>query len=471
MKSQTFLFAKRFLTAAATFTAATLLPAAPVVLQNNETLTIASAGDLGVPLSQFVLFGDIAPVLAGTDTAPILKIAAGADVTFDGNGSGLNRLEIAVGKTGAIQLEPDATLTFTRNVNTYSSYLDSRLASGGAISVGLSYGASIYLSDHALFRLSGGNMHFTDNEVLDYGGAIALSNDYGPVTISLTTGDGEIFFARNKADVGGAISADANNNRSGCDTSVTLTSGRGITFSGNVATDTGGAISSYSEFGNSRATLTGTGTGGITFRENTAIEYGGAIDVQAPEGDTVLELIADSGEIRFEKNTTPNGYGAAIATYTGNNTTVSITSGTAGTTFTGNLAHGDGGAILALSDTGSVSIVLDARKGDILFEGNRHGVTFSADGTPHDGTGTPNAIYIANRAAGTADSLVLAAGAGRTITFKDPIQSQNPIANIAINKIGGEVTTGTVRFEGATSSVLPGDMTVHGGTLLLHDHF
>lgn len=309
-----------------------------------------------------------------------------------------------------------------------------------------------------------GDYTFDSNTTDNYGGAISMYQNNGVMTFNGTT-----TFRNNRAInyFGGAIDIWGG--------ASTLTFNGASTFTGNyvisnaTATDNprGGAINigyaspdsgaSVVQF-NAAATFDGnyvvsTGNGGSAF--------GGALSAHANGAAYNYQYIFTAPAL-FQNNyaikaSTGDGAGSGGAIYY-DASGASITLA-GGTQFLNNASSHQGGAIFLESGT----ITLNADVGDILFQGNRHGVQFDGSYQPVAGTGTPNAIYL-----GSSGTLNLVTGAGRRIEFFDPIASSTG-SLVTVNKSGD----GEVVFHGdngATSnydSAVTVNTTVSGGTFTL----
>ena len=203
---------------------------------------------------------------------------------------------------------------------------------------------------------------------------------------------------------------------------VTIIDGRNV-FESNIAGNRGGAI-----FGDTVTILAGTNS----FTANTAKEDGGAIYSNS------VSIYA--GTNVFTNNTARDSGGAIFGM-----NDVTISGGT--NTFTNNTASDRGGAIYVERDT-----TLIADGGDISFRGNTHQ------------GGTPNAIYMANFP--NDKTLTLAAEAGQSILFYDPIESNSVWMNLIVSINEGASYTGTVLFDTYQSKIY-GNTTVYGGTMAL----
>jgi outer membrane autotransporter protein len=402
------------------------------------------------------------------------------------------------GSSAAVEIRSNGSggILFKNNTATFR---------GGAIFVTSQRAGNI--ADVTLVASGSGGISFENNTAFDGGGAIfALADADSSAHVSLTSGSGGISFINNSATSGtyyngrgGAILLNANAQTTGSHTTTDLsllTTGA-IVLDHNTSVANGGAICVFGvvdpnliEVGVATTTtainLHASGSGGITITNNSVngdnpTANGGAILGMGVF--TSLSIRSDGGAIDISGNSATGLGGAIVAasaalqlSATGEilqrgEIQFSLISGPGGASITNNLAGTRGGAISFLSDVGTFTLTLDARKGDIVFSGNRQNVTLSS---PYFAatTGTPNAINIAN-ATFPEDLITFAAGAGKTIAFFDPISSANPVTTIAINRIadaaaagGFAVTGGTVQFD-RYASAISGGTTVHGGVFYL----
>jgi outer membrane autotransporter protein len=286
-----------------------------------------------------------------------------------------------------------------------------------------------------------GNVEFDSNRSLNNeGGAIAATDGIILVFDGTTVPNGAstVSFTNNFASArGGAITSGT----------IEFTGGEFLVknnFSGNTGADgntpsttvVGGAIRALSLEVNGNYDVSGNQTlgsgGGVstsalylngsgTMSENMAYANGGAIN--AP-GNGIFEIRSDA-------------------------------------MFVDNVAGGSGGAI-HVADTSMLALNADA--GDIVFNGNRSGVTIDysavASGgklTVTPGSGTANAIHFAAASA----TLALNAESGRLIRFDDPISSASGLP-ITVTKNGA----GAVSFATHHSNVVA-NTTIEEGAFRL----
>ena len=315
-----------------------------------------------------------------------------------------------------------------------------------------------------------GDYTFNSNSTGNYGGAIAMYQTNGVMTFN-----GAAAFNNNFATnyFGGAVDIWGG--------SSTLTFNGPTTFTGNrvVSPQTedgnprGGAIN----IGYTAPTIAGQPAlvqfnNNVTFDGNYVVStgaggyaYGGAISAYGNGASYNYQYIFNNAAI-FQNNYVVKagtgvgtGNGGAIY-YDASGALVSLTSGTQ---FLDNYASTNGGAIYLQSGT----ISLNALTNNILFEGNRRGISFGASGTyaPIPGTGTPNAIFL-----GSSGNLNLNANAGYQIQFYDPISSTAG-STVTVTKSGnGEaIFYGDNGASTTYDSTIQANTTVNGGYFTLAD--
>ncbi|MCD1125453.1 autotransporter outer membrane beta-barrel domain-containing protein [Jinshanibacter sp. LJY008] len=300
-----------------------------------------------------------------------------------------------------------------------------------------------------------GKVTFDSNWTANYGGAVTIYQSGGNVV----NFNGETNFINNHAAVfGGAIdlwggSADLTFNGKTNFTGNYVYGTANSTYESPVHTNgqysRGGAINiGYLNPGSSSVNLVFNND--TVFKDNFVIEakdrynaLGGAVSAY---GGNYNYLMNFNGATTFDGNyvysLTGDAYGGAIYYDAGPNAVLNLGPGSK---VTNNVAKTQGGAIYLQGGT----INLNANGGDIVFQGNRQGATFTdiGDGiyAPVAGTGDPNAIYL-----GGSGSLNMDVAAGNLIHFYDPIASISS-ATMEINKTGD----GEVIFHGNSSN--PGD--------------
>lgn len=268
------------------------------------------------------------------------------------------------------------------------------------------YGGAISLYQAAnVMTFSGGTATFRNNRAINYfGGAIDLWGGDSRLTF-----DGPSVFSGNHV-ISGATGA--GEPRGGAINIGYLSPGSGATIV---------QFNDLATFDGNYVVSTGTG----------ASARGGAISAFA-NGSSYDYRYVFTAPVIFENNYAVKagtgaggGYGGAIF-YDSAAASITLNSGTQ---FLNNSASTFGGAIYLQAGT----ISLSAQTDDILFQGNRQGVSVSGN-QPVAGTGTPNAVYL-----GSSGTFNLDAAMGRTIHFYDPIASQ-AASTVTVNKTGaGEV--------------------------------
>lgn len=344
--------------------------------------------------------------LAGTYSGGLTTLASNTqvsgDVSFesnDGDGDG----------AGAVALGLNASLIFLGKT-TFSN--NSTVNYGGAVSI--REGASLTFKNDALFEGNFATAYF--------GGAIDMWN-----------GNGSLVFEK-----------DAKFKNNYVKTSFVQTYGaRGGAINIGYLTGTGSPqleMQGVSEF-----------SGNYVWGSGSTVGVGGALALSAAVGDPLSESQISSGFIyganiaqgvfsnNYAYSDTSGGYGGAVFSKSYN---ASLAFGS-GSQFTGNMAKTLGGAIYF--DQGILSLT-----GNVLFSGNRQGVSFSTAGgvlTPDSGTGSANAIYFA----GTSNTVALnlTNAVGEIISFEDPIQSAEGRV-VVVSKDG----LGKVVFTGHNSDIL-----------------
>lgn len=289
----------------------------------------------------------------------------------------------------------------------------------------------------------GTTLHIAGVDVADAGldGGVLQLDDAS--TLLTTNSGGTLLISDSKARNGGAIFSRST-------IGANLSSFHKAVFSRNEARESGGAIRTTGpiEFGNR-----------VRFEDNRARYGGGAI-----KADNDLTF----GEgTQFVSNIAQEGNGGAIDA--GGSLTIGGDS-----FFIGNVSGGLGGAIAISGGTdadNTVRLVLDATvrlpgdedptipqpgPGDIVFTGNREGVTFDDQGNLVEGSGIDNAIRLRNNT-----DLVLTGLGG--IFFNDRLDSDDGATGNSLTKTG----EGFVQFLGENTlnrSGQGGIVSVEGGT-------
>ncbi|MGJ7507002.1 autotransporter-associated beta strand repeat-containing protein [Variovorax sp. GT1P44] len=412
---------------------------APVTNVTPTTATISNATFLGTAADTWpVFYHDVAGVTSNLNLN---------DVRFSGftGGSGGEGSVMRVINGPTVNITAGGTngITFSNNTGLGDA--------GGVIGM---YAGTLNFN---------GKVTFDSNATDNYGGAISMYQAAGVLNFN-----GPVSFLNNHANLyyGGAIDLWGG--------ASTLTFNGPTTFSGNYVNSTtantrGGAINvgdlspgtgaSIVQFNNSvtfdgnyvtSSALNGNARGGALNAFGSGASYDYRFTFTAPA------IFTNNYAIKTGGGAGGGGYGGAIF-YDSSAASVSLTSGSQ---FLNNSASTSGGAIYLQAGT----ISLDAATDNILFQGNRQGVSVSG-GLPVAGTGTPNAIYV-----GSSGNLNLNANAGQQIRFFDPISSIAG-STVTVTKTGdGEVVFhgdngATTQFD----STIQANTTVQGGLFTLAD--
>ncbi|KLD64106.1 hypothetical protein Y882_08475 [Dyella japonica DSM 16301] len=324
-----------------------------------------------------------------------------------------------------------------------------------------------------------GNVTFNGNWTANYGGALTIYEATGE-TMNFA---GPTVFSSNHSSVfGGAIDFWGG--------ASTLTFNAPVTFSGNYvyggttfsATYPNHVTDQHSRGGAVNIGYLSPGSGSVNLVTNSTALFDGNFVIETKSGRNALGgavsaygngssynyFMNFNGPTTFSNNyvysTTGSGFGGAVYYDSGSAAVLNLGPGSS---VINNYAETLGGAIYL--QTGTINLKADG--GDITFQGNRQGASFTsiAGGlyAPVVGSGTPNAIYL-----NSTGSLNLDATVGNFIQFYDPIASTAG-ASVTVNKTGA----GTVIFHGNSSN--PGDPTynstvltntnVNGGTFAFTD--
>ena len=349
-----------------------------------------------------------------------ITLSDNGSVVFEGNtasSTGYDAYGGAIygGSNSSIMLNNNGSVTFSGNTASSSS----SYARGGAI-----YGDSssdITLSNNGSVTFSGNTASSTGYDA--YGGAID-----GSVTM---TGNGDVSFSGNTASgryaYGGAIDG-------GSSSTITLSNNGSVSFSGNTASGRyayGGAI-----YGGDSSTITLSNNVSMEFTGNTASSSGGAI---YGYGSITID---NNGSVSFIGNTASSSdssaYGGAIDGSPGSNISLN---NNGSVTFSGNKASGRYAYCGAIYTSGDLSI----RNNDsVLFEKNveKSGSTYRL-----------SSIYAVG-----GDVISLSAAAGKSIEFRDSVYiASGSTVNLNadytyLDEAGESVTirqTGDIIFTGA----------------------
>lgn len=384
----------------------------------NPTLSITNAVVTGPGSAS----GGAGAILIDAGVTSTLNLE---NTIFNGNTAG-----DALGYGGAISALYGTRTTVNGNVQfTQNQGINQ---AGGAVGI---YGAAATTASSITFT---GQTHFESNTTTYYGGALAL-NYWASATFEESAS-----FKNNHVTqsgvfaFGGAIDLYGGNSH--------LTFEKDASFEGNFVKSSGasiygsrgGAINLGYIDGNAQPQLvfedTATFKNNYAWGTNGSKAYGGALSMMyGADGVAAIagtEYGASIATGIFESNhayaeSSAGGYGGAIYTNTINNT-LSLGSGSQ---FSDNYASTLGGAIYF--DQGTLNLT-----GDVVFQGNRHGVSFSTAGnilTPDTNSGTANAIYFG--VSSNTATLNLASASGEKIEFYDPITAASG-KSVAVNKTG-----------------------------------
>jgi fibronectin-binding autotransporter adhesin len=329
-----------------------------------------------------------------------------------------------------------------RNGGGLYSFGDLTLATDTLIATGNSAGTSggvVYVGNGGL-ELLDGSAQLRNNVAAAGGGALFVTG-----ALNLATQSGKVEFIGNYTNgaggSGGAIRGSAAIALGNAADTVSIINNR-AGYTGTGAGDTGVGTSSdgggiYASSATGLTTLTGSQ---ITISRNMATRSGGGIYANGG--------LVTNGPVTLSDNAAGTSGGGIWSAGT---LTISDSF-----SATNNLAGTSGGAIY--SSTGNVS--LNAASGNITFQGNRQGVTFT-DGIPDAGTGTPNAIFL-----GAAGTLNLDATTGRQIEFFDPVATPANVT-VTVNKTGA----GDVVFYGDSGQSTSYDSNIRANTTVSAGRF
>lgn len=305
-----------------------------------------------------------------------------------------------VSNTGKLELSTDGTTT----INVATNFIHGAAISGGALVLGNNRALGEYIANSDAAK-SKGQLTVTDTATLTLAGGFNLANRFvvsnGSLTMGFAASDSVTVSNVNNTntDMGGAFQIAANG-------SLVFAADSGVlTLTGNRA---------YS---------------GAAF----ALANGSALDLSKLKGLTITGNIA-------------RNQGGAI--FAANNLTISGNS-----LFTGNRAKNAGGAIYMAGDVAGSTLALTAESGDIVFTGNKSSVSLNPDGTYIDGSGTANAVHLAQ-------NTTLVISGGGNVYFNDALTSGIGGGN-NLTKSGA----GFVQFIG--DSIL-NDATKVGGAVVLN---
>jgi predicted outer membrane repeat protein len=341
------------------------------VANSAQTWDDCEAADAGPDIINIVVGGDIVLDSSGSLPTPDGMLTVNGPATIDMNNDAsfifaltvsgidltLNEITLQNAGTSAISLQGDSNLTANASV-----FANNNANTGGAITSGGS----------GTIRLNA--CQFTSNDATGNGGAI---NKGTAASLFVTATS----FTDNSADRGGAIYLAGQSALSA--TVIDLSTFQGNNSDGTDAADGGGAIYFVSGNAGSVVSISGTVFGGPGPLGNTADQRGGAIYNQSNDGlfNSDLTDFLSGGIVGclFENNSATNGDGGAIynqgtihvlnSSFDGNAATNGnggaigdnqMVSGrlivAANSTFNGNSAGGNGGAISMSNNNGNIDL-------------------------------------------------------------------------------------------------------------------
>ncbi|MDR2673703.1 MAG: autotransporter-associated beta strand repeat-containing protein, partial [Opitutaceae bacterium] len=317
------------------------------------------------------------------------------------------------------------------------------------------------------------NLVLSNIAITDALGSSAIRSSAGAVNITLAGAAGTTELARNRNN-GSDNAAPTFGGAAYGYTGITITgSQENLVLADNYGPRRGGGL--YAE--NKTITINPVLSGTLLVTSNTANNSNGGAFSLAQSGTVILS--GTHKDILIQNNYCRNGQGGAISSggalliaprvsgtflvtsnsiassgnggafYSQDAMTITA-NGPAGIRFENNAAVGVGGALCV---NASRIITLDAREGDIVFQGNVH----TADKVP-------NAIY-GNAGGGTHNgNNTLVIQGGRDVLFFDPVYASGTAEPLnTLLKTGA----GTVLFSGSNS--WRGSSTVSAGALLVND--
>ncbi|MDR1191873.1 MAG: autotransporter-associated beta strand repeat-containing protein, partial [Verrucomicrobiales bacterium] len=309
-----------------------------------------------------------------------------------------------------------------------------------------------YRSSAGAVMVSGGTLRFTGSVYFEgnatghYGGAVSLDDGGSGGGVFF---DGGVTFKNNRSELfAGALDVWGQTGQGVYFNAPAVFDGNYVLTNGDTGTNTynssvisrGGAINlGYigSLSGTSavisfydRAEFVHNRVMDITPSGNNHSAYGGAISAYATSRYRYYinfygAVVMDGN---FAYSAIARGNGGAIY-YDNRDATLNVGSDAAGSWFTNNYAKDYGGAIYL--DGGIIN--LNATAGDITFQGNRQGASFTGTGaemTPVADSGAANAIFL-----GAEGTINLTATGTHQIRFYDPIDAADNSA-VTINKNG-----------------------------------
>ncbi|AWY44130.1 autotransporter outer membrane beta-barrel domain-containing protein [Pseudomonas putida] len=418
------------------------------VTATNNTLTGGNGGFINAGTGGVTVNGTLTANnnLGATSGGAIFTTGA---VLVTGNVSLDNNVAASVfngqGNGGAIAATTAASNVSLATTSGNVSITNNRGSwSGGGI---ISNGSVVLGNSSSVVTITGNRAGFNPDGSL-FVGSVAFGGGvrvFGTTTLNGTaitlsdntaSANGGGIYSNNAVTINGNLTADGNTSlANGTGGAINAQAG-GVTVNGNLS-----ANRNVAGIGGGINAVAGdvTVNGAVTMDSNVAGSgAGGAIN--AAGGN--VNLAPAGGTVSFTNNTAASNGGAISATGT-----VTLDAGSA-TVFSGNSAGGKGGAIWGGSD-----VTLNATGGDISFSGNSH-VDPQA-----------NAIYLNN--SGGASTTTFNAGAGRTITFFDPVQSNAANGLVTVLKTGdGLLSFDASRYSAEVDrwSQVYGDTQVQAGT-------
>ena len=428
-------------------------PDSPIMLNNNGSVefignTISSSS----PVSAGAIYGSV--IMNGNEY-----------ITFTGNTASTTTSSSSASASGGamygragstITLCNNGSVTFIRNTASSSSASNhSASAYGGAI-----YGSTITLSDNESVVFEGNTASTSAYRSSDdaYGGAI-----YGGADSTITlSNNGNVIFEGNKASAssstssscyvyGGAIYG-------GADSTITLSDNGSVQFIGNTACSSpsyssdsypvkGGAI-----YGGTRSTITLNNNGSVQFIGNKTSSlssaYGGAIQ----GGDDSTITLSDNESVVFEGNTASSSfsaYGGAIYTIDNliiqNNDSVLFEKNAEISNAAYRLRSiyaGGRNRVISLSSAAGKSI--EFRDSACIRSGSTVNLNQDYTYQAEDGTSVTikqqgDIVFTGKYTVQHLNDLLEAAGAGRTATVEEVLNSRTTEVYAMTNLYGGRL--------------------------------
>ena len=340
------------------------------------------------------------------------------DILFEGN-TQENNSASAISNVGTMTIGAN---TFTVKENEYS----------GTNKLGAAIGNT---SASSVFNLTANTVEFSDN----IGGAIYKENDNFTITAN------EILFVGNSGSNASAINNNGN-------TSKTTLTADNVVFNGNTSSSSyGGAIfnsGNYVKIFSDDITFTNNEANGTTTEEANKIKFGGgAIQNRGNTATTQIIIGNDANSnILFENNYSASNGGAIHARAEGasNVSTIDINGDT---TFSGNEALWNGGAISNSPISGTANLTFN---GDTTFTGNTAGELGGAIYNTGSVTFNGNATFTGNTANEVANDIYNAG----TLNFNNATAPTTEAENATKISLGGGIDgTGSIVVNSGASDV------------------